>query len=146
MTRIFIENNELDLTQGLSNQLTYAIDDLQNLDSKSTAFSKTIILPGTTRNNSLLGNIFEFTNANFSNDNAANVNYNFNASRSAVCRIEVDGMQIIKGIFRLLEIIRDGNYIEYECAVFGELGGFVNALGNSRLEDLDFSAYNHNYT
>ena len=46
MTRIFIENNELDLTQGLSNQLTYAIDDLQNLDSKSTAFSKTIILPG----------------------------------------------------------------------------------------------------
>ena len=146
MTRIFIENNELDLTQGLSNQLTYAIDDLQNLDSKSTAFSKTIILPGTTRNNSLLGNIFEFTNANFSNDEAANVNYNFNASRSATCRIEVDGMQIIKGIFRLLEIIRDGNYIEYECAVFGELGGFVNALGNSRLEDLDFSAYNHNYT
>ena len=146
MTRIFIENNELDLTQGLSNQLTYAIDDLQNLDSKSTAFSKTIILPGTTRNNALLGNIFEFTNANFSNDNAANVNYNFNASRSAVCRIEVDGMQIIKGVFRLLEIIRDGRYIEYECAVFGELGGFVNALGNSRLEDLDFSAYNHNYT
>ena len=146
MTRIFIENNELDLTQGLSNQLTYAIDDLQNLDSKSTAFSKTIILPGTTKNNSLLGNIFEFTNANFSNDEAANVNYNFNASRSATCRIEVDGMQIIKGIFRLLEIIRDGNYIEYECAVFGELGGFVNALGNSRLEDLDFSAYNHNYT
>lgn len=146
MTRIFIENNELDLTQGLSNQLTYAIDDINNLDSKSTAFSKTIILPGTTRNNSLLGNIFEFTNANFSNDEAANVNYNFNASRSATCRIEVDGMQIIKGIFRLLEIIRDGNYIEYECAVFGELGGFVNALGNSRLEDLDFSAYNHNYT
>ena len=102
MTRIFIENNELDLTQGLSNQLTYAIDDLQNLDSKSTAFSKTIILPGTTRNNALLGNIFEFTNANFSNDNAANVNYNFNASRSAVCRVEVDGMQIIKGVFRLL--------------------------------------------
>lgn len=146
MTRIFIENNELDLTQGLSNQITYAIDDLQNLDSKATAFSKTIILPGTTRNNALLGNIFEFTNANFSNDNAANVNYNFNASRSAVCRIEVDGMQIIKGVFRLIEIIRDGNYIEYECAVFGELGGFVNALGNSRLEDLDFSAYNHSYT
>jgi len=146
MTRIFIENNELDLTQGLSNQLTYAINDINNLDSKSTAFSKTIILPGTTRNNALLGNVFEFTNANFSNDNAANVNYNFNASRSATCRIEVDGMQIIKGVFRLLEIIRDGNYIEYECAVFGELGGFVNALGNSRLEDLDFSAYNHNYT
>jgi hypothetical protein len=30
--------------------------------------------------------------------------------------------------------------------VFGELGGFINQLGNKRLEDLDFSAYNHTYS
>ena len=146
MTKIFIEGYELDLTQGLSNQLTFAVDDLNNLDSKATTFSKTIVLPGSANNNKLLGNIFEFNNANFSNDNAANVEYNFNASRSAVCRIEVDGLEIVKGVFRLLEIIRDGENIEYEAAVFGELGGLVTALGNKRLEDLDFSAYNHNYT
>ena len=146
MTRIFIEGLELDLSKGLSNQITYAIDDLQNLDSKATTFSKTIVLPGTTNNNKLLGNIFEFNNANFTIDEAPNVEYNFNASKSAACRIEVDGLEIVKGIFRLLEIIRDGENIEYECAVFGELGGLVTALGNKRLEDLDFSAYNHNYT
>ena len=146
MTKIFIEGYELDLSKGLSNQLTYAIDDLNNLDSKATTFSKTIVLPGTANNNYLLGNIFEFNNANFTNDNAPNVMYNYNASKSAVCRIEVDGLQIVKGVFRLLEIIRDGENIEYECAVFGELGGLVTALGNKRLEDLDFSAYNHNYT
>jgi hypothetical protein len=146
MTKIFIEGYELDLTQGLSNQLTFAIDDLNNLDSKATTFSKTIVLPGSTNNNYLLGNIFEFNNANFSIDESPNVMYNYNASKSAVCRIEVDGLQIVKGVFRLLEIIRDGENIEYECAVFGELGGLVTALGNKRLEDLDFSAYNHNYT
>ena len=146
MTKIFIEGFELDLTQGLSNQLTFAIDDLNNLDSKATTFSKTIVLPGSTNNNKLLGNIFEFNNSNFTIDEAPNVDYNFNASKSAACRIEVDGLEIVKGIFRLLEIIRDGENIEYECAVFGELGGLVTALGNKRLEDLDFSAYNHNYT
>ena len=146
MTKIFIEGFELDLTQGLSNQLTFAIDDLNNLDSKATTFSKTIVLPGSTNNNKLLGNIFEFNNANFTIDEAPNVEYNFNASKSAACRIEVDGLEIVKGIFRLLEIIRDGENVEYECAVFGELGGLVTALGNKRLEDLDFSAYNHNYT
>jgi hypothetical protein len=146
MTKIFIEGLELDLTQGLSNQLTFAIDDLNNLDSKATTFSKTIVLPGSTNNNKLLGNIFEFNNANFTIDEAPNVEYNFNASKSAACRIEVDGLEIVKGIFRLLEIIRDGENVEYECAVFGELGGLVTALGNKRLEDLDFSAYNHNYT
>lgn len=146
MTKIFIEGFELDLTQGLSNQLTFAIDDLNNLDSKATTYSKTIVLPGSANNNKLLGNIFEFNNANFTIDEAPNVDYNFNASKSAACRIEVDGLEIVKGIFRLLEIIRDGENIEYECAVFGELGGLVTALGNKRLEDLDFSAYNHNYT
>ena len=95
MTQIFIENNELDITEGLSNQITYAIDDLNNLDSKSTSFSKTIVLPGTARNNQLLGNIFEFSNSNFTSDSTPNVFYNFNASRSAKARIEIDGVQTI---------------------------------------------------
>ena len=146
MTRIFIENNELDLTQALSQQITYAVDDLQNLDSKATSFSKTIVIPGTARNNALLGNIFEFNNSNFTSDNAPNIAYNFNASKSAACRIEVNGLQIVKGIFRLTEILYDGDNVEYETAVFGELGGFIAKLGNSRLEDLNFSAYNHDYT
>jgi hypothetical protein len=146
MTRIFIENNELDLTQALSQQITYAVDDLQNLDSKATTFSKTIVIPGTARNNALLGNIFEFNNSNFTSDTAPNIAYNFNASKSAACRIEVNGLQIVKGIFRLTEILYDGDNVEYETAVFGELGGFIAKLGNSRLEDLNFSAYNHNYT
>jgi hypothetical protein len=146
MTKIFIEGYELDLSKGLSNQITYAVDDLNNLDSKATTFSKTIVLPGSTTNNYLLGNIFEFNSANFTIDEAPNVMYNFNASKAAVCRIEVDGLQIVKGVFRLLEIIRDGENIEFEVAIFGELGGLVTALGNKRIEDLDFSAYNHNYT
>jgi hypothetical protein len=146
MTRIFIEGYELDLTQGLSNQITYAIDDLQNLDSKSTSFTKTIVLPGTANNNKLLGNIFDFNNANFDNPLDPNVLANFNAARNASARIEVDGLQIMKGVLRLLEIVHVDGSIEYECALFGELGGFITALGNKRLEDLDFSAYDHTYS
>jgi hypothetical protein len=146
MTRIFIEGYELYLTQGLSNQITYAIDDLQNLDSKSTSFTKTIVLPGTANNNKLLGNIFDFNNANFDNPLDPNVLANFNAARNASARIEIDGLQIMKGVLRLLEIVHVDGAIEYECALFGELGGFINALGNKRLEDLDFSAYDHTYS
>jgi len=145
MTQIFIENNELDITEGLSNQITYAIDDLNNLDSKSTSFSKTIILPGTANNNQLLGNIFEFANSNFSSDSTPNVYYNFNASRSAKARIEIDGVQTMKGVLRLLQIIVDGQHIEYEVAIFGELGGFFTKLGTKKLTDLDFSVHNHTY-
>jgi hypothetical protein len=146
MTKIYIENNLLDVSKNLSQQITYAIDDIRNIDSKATPFTKTIILPGTTKNNDLLGNIFEFNNSNDTSDEGLNVGYNFNAARIAQCRIEVDGMTMIKGTFRLLEIIIDGKNVEYECSILGELGGFVTALGASKLEDLDFSAYNHNFT
>jgi hypothetical protein len=145
MVTIYLENNELDINEGFSQQITYAVDDLQNLDSKSTAFSKTIVIPGTANNNKLFGNIFEFTNSNFTGD-GPNVGYNFNASKAAKVRLEINGLTAIKGVLRLLTIIHDGENIEYEVAIFGELGGFVNALGNKKLEDLDFSAYNHNYT
>lgn len=142
MTRIFIENNELDISKGLSNEITYSIDDIKKIDSKTTSYSKTIVLPGTANNNRLLGNIFQFNNANLTNEAAPNVLYNFDASISAVARIEVDGLQIIKGVFRLLEVIEVNGNIEYECAIFGELGGFVSSLGNKKIESLDFSAYN----
>jgi hypothetical protein len=145
MIRLFIEDQELDVNQGFTNQITYAVDDLQNLDSKATAFSKTIVLPGTANNNRLLGNIFEFGAANFTVDINDNVGYNFNASRSAKMKMEYNGVQVIKGTLRLLEIIIDGELIEYEIALFGELGGFFARLGNKKIEELNFSEYNHTY-
>jgi hypothetical protein len=145
MTRLFIEDQELDITKDFSQQITFAVDDLNNVDSKSTSFTKTIVLSGTANNNKLLGNIFEFANANFTIDSQRNVGYNFNASKSAKARIEVNGLPVMKGVLRLLEIIIDGNMVEYEVALFGELGGFFNSLGSKKLTDLDFSEYNHTY-
>ena len=146
MIRIFIEDFELDVSSTISQQITYAIDDLRNIDSKSTAFTKTIVLPGTAKNNKILGNIFEFNNSNFTSDNLPNVGYNFNASKASKCRLDSDGFKMIKGVFRLLQIVVDGNSIEYECSIIGELGGFANKLGASLLQDLDFSAYDHDYS
>lgn len=144
--RIFIEDLEMDVDKVFTHQVTYAIDDLRQVDTKMSHFTKTIILPGTTRNNKLLGNIFEFNNSNFTNDQQPNVLYNFNAAKVAKCRVDVDGMLSIKGVFRLLEIIIDGNQVEYECSIVGELGGFAMKLGANKLEDLDFSEYNEIYS
>lgn len=142
-TEIYIEDNRLDVMKDLSSEFTYAIDDINDFAARNTNFSKTIILPGNAVNNKLFGHIFEFNNANFHNPLEDNVGYNFNAFKSAKCVIYVDKIQIFKGVIRLLEITIDKGEIEYECVVFGELGGFVNALGTKKLEELDFSQYDH---
>lgn len=146
MVTIYLENNELDVKDNFSHQITYQIDDIKNLDSKTTSFSKTIVLPGTARNNRIFGNIFEFSSSNFYDSEEPNSFYNFNASKSAPARLDINGLTIIKGVIRLLQIVIDNGSVEYEVAIFGELGGFVNSLGNSKLEDLDFSEFDQVYS
>jgi hypothetical protein len=145
-TEIYIDNYRLDLTKNISAEFTYAIDEIQDFATRNTSFSKTIVLPGNDTNNKLFGNIFEFGNANLYNGAIPNVGYNFNATKSVPCIILVDKIQIFKGVLRMLEIIIDDRSIEYEVCVFGELGGFINALGNSKLEDIDFGIANTNWT
>jgi hypothetical protein len=143
MTEIYIEGRRLDLTQDISAEFTYQIDDIKDFASRNTNFSKTIVLPGSARNNKQFGYVFEFGSANFFDEASGNVGYNFNAAKQAQCTVYVDKVQIMKGGLRLLEIVRYGDVVEYECAIFGELGGFVNAVANSKIENLDFSSYDH---
>lgn len=145
MVQLFIEDIEMDVMADFSHQITYSVDDIKNLDTKTTSFSKTIVLPATSKNNKLFGNIFEFGNSNFAPSPAKNVYYEFNASKSAKARLDINGLTIMKGVMRLLQVIINGDQMEYEVALFGELGGFFSKLGSKKLEDLDFSAYNHVY-
>lgn len=145
-TEIYIENQRLDLYKDISAEFTYNIDDIKDFSARNTNFSKTIILPGNATNNKIFGHIFEFGSANLYNPTSNNVGYNYNAAKSAACIVYVDKIQMFKGVIRLLEIIVDNGSIEYECAVFGELGGFITALGIKKLEELDFSTYNHTWT
>jgi len=146
MIELFVEKNVVDVNVGFATLLTMAIDDIKDFGAKSTTFSKTIILPGTLRNNKLFGNIFEVSAGNNYDPSQSNTGVNFNAAISAQAYIFANNIQVFKGTFRILEVIIDNGTIEYEAVVFGELGGFLAKLGNKKLEDLDFSTYDHTYS
>jgi hypothetical protein len=145
-TEIYIENYQVDLVQDISTDFTYTIDDINDFGANNTSFSKTISLPGTANNNKVFGFVFDLGNSNVVNDALPNVNSNFNAAKTAQCRILIDKIQIFKGVIRLLEIVNQSGTIEYQCNVNGDLGGFVSELANKRLEDLDFSDYDEDWT
>lgn len=140
-TQIYVENTKLDLFDDIDTSFTYAIDDVKDFGSKNTSFSKTVVIPGNQVNNKVFGHVFNMGSSNLYNSASANIGYNFNPMVSAKCVVLVDNIQVFKGSLRLTEIIDTDGEIEYTCYIFGELGGFINQLGNRRLEDLDFSAY-----
>ena len=144
-TEIYIEDQLIDLLKDIGTDFTYTIDDVREFGSKNTSFSRTISIPATARNNKILGFAFDITMSNEHNMDLPNVNTNFTPSQAAKCEVYIDKIQIFKGVIRILEIVSNNNTTEYQCAVFGELGGFITELGNKRLEDLDFSEYNHTW-
>ena len=146
MIQLFVEKQPIDINDAFSTLLTMSIDDIKDFGAKNTTFSKTIILPGTKNNNKVFGNIFNINARNDYNPAETNIGANFNPAIAADAVIFADNMQVFKGVFRILEIIVEDGFIEYECAVFGTLGGFVAALGNKKIEELDFSAYDTAWT
>lgn len=145
MIELFVENQAVDISTGFSTLITYAIDDVKDFGAKNTTFSKTMILPGTKRNNRIFGNVFQINRSTQYNPGQPNTGYNYNAAVSAKAIILADNIQVFKGVLRLLEIVIDG-HVEYEVAVFGELGGLIYDLGNKKLEELNFSAYDQDYS
>ena len=143
---LFLEGQLADIRQDLGMQLSYNIDDINKYGSRDTSFSKTIVLPGTARNNKLFGFIGELGSNNPYAQGAPNVNVNFNVAQTTKAELRANGLLLLKGIFRLTGIIHDKGHIEYEGNLFGELGGFIAAIGRGMLEDLDFNAYNHIYS
>jgi hypothetical protein len=145
-TELFIEGLPADISATLASLLTMALDDLKDFASRQTTFSKTVILPGTARNNQLLGNIFDVGSSNSYNSAQSNVGLNFNPSVSARCIVFQDFVQAFKGTLRLMEIVIDRGRVEYEVALAGELTLLNVALSSKLLQDLDFAAYDHSYS
>jgi hypothetical protein len=149
ITEILIEGSRLDLFDDIGAELNYAIDDIKDFASRNTNYSKTITLPGNANNNKVFGHIYNFASANnyfVSDPNLPNVGYNFDPTRQAEAKIFVNKIQVFKGVLRLLEVRINDGAVEYECVVFGELGGFSMAIGNSLIEDMDnFTKYDQTW-
>jgi len=145
-TEIFVEGYKLDISDDLDSLITFAIDDVKNFASRQTAFSKTVVLPGTANNNTIFGSIFDTGISNVYDSAMKNVGINFNAMVSAACIIFQDNVQTFKGTLRLLEIDIDKKRIEYQVALNGNLTTLNVALSSGYIADLDFSAYNQLWT
>lgn len=147
ITEILLENSRLDIYEDIGLELNLAIDDIKDFSSRNTTYSKTIIVPGNANNNKIFGHIYSLTSANNFGvpTDSPSVGYNFDPTKQTNAKIFVNKIQVFKGVLRLLEIKINKGQIEYECAVFGELGGFASAIANKTLQDTEFSNYFQQY-
>ena len=144
-TQIYLEGVALDLDKNVDIDFTYSIADISDFEKRTTTFSKTIAIPGTAHNGFLLGNYFDFNINNDYSNLLDNVGVNFNPLKKAFAKVTVDNVEVFAGVLRLLEITSKDGALEFQCALFGSLGGLFTTLGEKLLTDLDLDALDHTY-
>jgi hypothetical protein len=143
LTKIYINNEQIDLKEDVSIPLNFNIADIREPEKRSTTWSKTVVLPGSTFNNELFSNIWN-VNAVINSTGTTNFTPNFNPNLKAIAEITYNEATQFKGICQLLNVnVTDKYEIEYEVAFFGELQNVYQDFTNGYLRDLDLTEYNH---
>ena len=109
--------------------LNFSVNDFRNIDTRNGVFSKTIKVPGTKKNDSLLGSSFDISSEGF-----------FDRNKRTRAIIERDGIRYLDGSVQLKKInITQGRFWEYELVLYGELSDWANLLKGRNIRDIDYS-------
>jgi hypothetical protein len=143
--RLFVEGIEADTLGDIDVDFTFSVSDISDIERRNTAYSKTITLPSTAKNQQLFGNIFDISVNNDFYEEDANIGVNFNPAKQAQAQIFLDNVKIFDGVLRMMKINSLEGDIVYEVNVFGRLRDILHELGDKTLADLDFDDYDHTW-
>jgi len=140
MIELLINGQPIGLSDDFEISINKTIADIRNPETRSSDFTRTLTIPGTAENNKVFNFIFDVAN-----DIVGSGQYNpdFDPNKKADCIVLVDGMPQISGFIRLTEVLNNNGRIEYQCTIHGESANLFTDLENAKLNELDFSEYNH---
>ena len=147
---IILENGlRLDVADDIVIPITYQVDDIANILTSNGTFTKTVKLPSSKNNNTVLGNIYDI-NVDFSV---------FNPSIRTNAKIVINGFTVLDGFFKLTKINKihhsdiEGDQFIYDCVfydssvlLFEELKGKLLINNEDPADDIDLSAFSHTLT
>lgn len=126
----------LDVFDDVSIPFNFNIDDIFNPKERKTTFTKTVELPGTNNNNQAFNAIYK-----------ANSESLFSPFKKTRCVVKNSGIVLLDGYLSLDNIVKQVRdkieHITYQVTIYGEGVNILQKLGNLKIKDLDFSAYDH---
>ena len=147
MLEILIEkgdaNKKIDLLGDLSFEINYLVKDIQDLANSAGTYTKTIQIPDTPNNRFIFGFITDLSidlDWNWWND----VPNNFNPNKKYKCYVLEQSLTILEGYLQVNRFITsevNANKI-IECTIYGNNTSFYLAMGDSLIEEIDFSEFN----
>lgn len=136
-SRLNIDGVDVGFMSELPVSTNYQISDVRSPDKRNSAFSKTILVPGSNEAKILFENIFE-VNSSLSN---------FNPNIKVPAKYYVNELLVLDGFLQLLRInnkyINDLESTIFECSIVGDSGNLFSDIAGLYLTDIDVSDLDH---
>ena len=134
--RVFIEGQELDLFNDEQINVTSAVQDVYDISKTKTDMSQSFTVPGSSKNNQIFEHFYE---------NAVDGTLDYGLRRDGY--IEIDLTTFRKGRISLEKAtLTNGKIENYTITFYGELTSLKDLFGDDKLKDLNYSAYEHDWT
>ena len=135
-----INHGVLDVSDDIPLALNFNLNDIADIKNRGGVWSKTIRLPGTANNNTILNNVF--------NVNITTLTFNQQVREAA--RIIVDGYVAFEGVFQVRKVKKifknsEDFKVEYDCYIKSDTSSFYTDISGKYLDELDLTEFNHTW-
>ena len=137
MTRLFIENQEVEMDKSVQFAITKQFEDLSNPTTIINDWSKTVSIPFTQKNNNLFGNIYKADRLIVTDGTDKNTGIYFNQLLKMDFRLQDGDNVIMTGYAKMNEIKQKDGKGTYEITLFGELGKVLSEMQKYTFDEDD---------
>jgi hypothetical protein len=136
MTELISDDYILDLKENVAVPVNFAIADVKDPSKRKRNFSKEIELPDTINNRAFFSGVFSL--------NVTDDGINFDATAKTNAILKKNGVPILPdAVIRLNSVIRRDKDLVFKVTLFSESVDIFLLLSNIRVNELDWSAYDH---
>jgi hypothetical protein len=127
---------DLDLMEDFDIELTYTIQDAQDITRRSGTYSKTITLPSTPRNDAAFRHAY----------NVQSFVGGFTPNKRIACAVWSDGVQVFSGSMQLMAMRVTRGVATYEISIYGESVSLFSVMGETLLASTaGVDTYDHEF-
>lgn len=138
---LYINDLLVDINDKIAFPLTYSISDIKDVSSRKGNNSKTITLPGTQRNYSMMLSVFQLSLSD--SIGAATGALSFDPSIKATARYYNNGLLEFNGICQLQDCTLENGVWTFDVILISDTIDYLSRLQKIKVNELDWSMYNH---
>lgn len=148
MLRLYINGQELDLADDVIFPITFAQADAKEPEKRKRSSSKTIVLPGTQRNNKFFLSAYNLKASDVYGDL---IGFDYDPTLRYPFLAERNGKPFFRGSSHLTKVTRQkyeehGMVNNFHIVLYSEIVDMFQALGDIKVSELGWSAYDHTLT